>query len=333
MMLTHSSPADAAARQPRRRARRLALAAAATLAAALLIPSGVTGAYWTASAPGAAGTPGIGGWCATPDPSGNPRAIRIADIPAISGSGASAVNMIAIPVANNAAWGGGDANRTLAVTLQTCSTSIPSTFALRITAWSNSTADTGATSWLDPENTGIAPASRLNLTTGRGSEIQKLARWGQSTESPGTAVSLVDARRFSWLVSGPRTASAPAAVPGDCHNRTCAPDFTAVAAPSAFIANTWASTVPSITYSAATFAVNNLSGGDDWGSAAKLNANGSATGNGIVSATATTMVPVPANATTASTLASTDGNLMQWVVIQWSGTTPPSDLIAEIVLL
>lgn len=329
MTFTNSSPADAGARPPRRRARRLAFAAAATLAAALLIPSGVTGAFWTASAPGSAGTAGIGDWCATPDTASNPRAIRIADIPAISGSGASAVNMIAIPVANNASWGGGDVNRTLAVKLQTCSTTIPNNFTLRVTAWSNSTANTGATTWLNA-NTSISPASRLNLTAGRGSEIQKLARWGQSTTSPGTTVSNLDARRFSWLVSGPRSSAAPAAAPADCHNRDCTPDFTAVAGPSAFLANNWTSTTPSVTYSAATFAMNTPGGGSDWGSAAGLNANGNPTSNSIVSATATTMVPSTNDATA---LASADGNLMQWVVIQWSGSTPPSDLIAEIVLL
>lgn len=328
MTLSSSHPADAAARQPRWRARRLAVAAVATLAAALLIPSGVTGAYWTTAAAGTAVTPGVGDWCATPDPATNPRIIRLSDIPETTAADGAAIRMAIIPVANNAAWGGdGTTARTLAVKLRTCSTTIPA-FTLRITAWSNSTANTGATTWAT--GGAVAPSSRLNVTAGRGSEIQKLARWGQSTTSPGATVSNLDSRRFSWLVSGPRTSSAPTAAPADCHNRDCTPNFAAVAGASAFVANNWTATAPSVTYSAATFALNNPAAGSDWGSATGLNANGNPNSNSVVSATATTMVPSTSDATA---LASTDGNLMQWVVIQWSGTTPPSDLLAEIVLL
>ncbi|KQW05095.1 hypothetical protein ASC66_15630 [Leifsonia sp. Root4] len=328
MTLSSSHPADAAPRAAHpKRTLRLLLAAAATAAAALLIPSGVTGAYWTTTAAGAAVTPGVGDWCATPDPAANPRIIRLSDIPETTGADGAAIRMAIIPVANNAAWGGdGTTARTLAVKLRTCSTTIPA-FNLRITAWSNSTANTGATTFAN--GGAVAPSSRLSLTAGRGSEIQKLARWGQSTSSGGTTVSNLEARRFSWLVSGSRTSASPAAAPADCHNRACAPDFTAVAAPSAFVANNW-TTTPSATYSAATFALNTPGGGSDWGSASGLNANGNPNSNSIVSATATTLVPSTSDATA---LASTDGNVMQWVVIQWSGTTPPSDLLAEIVLL
>lgn len=324
MTFTDSSPADAAARPPRRRARRLAFAAAATLAAALLIPSGVTGAYWTASAPGGAGTAGIGDWCATPDPSSNPRAIRIADIPTVSGT---SVNMIAIPVANNASWGGGDVNRTLAVKLQTCSTSIPSTFSLRVTAWSNPASGAGATTWMNPANTGIAPSSRLNLAAGRGSEIQALAA--------AATVNSVDARRFSWLLSGTRTSSSPAANQNSCQGASCIVNAAAVTGSSAFIANNWSAVLPSVTYQATTYARSTLSyPGAGWANADRLNIPGQGPpNNSPAQPIATTMVPVPANASAATTMASSDGNLMQWVVIQWSGTTPPSDLIAEIVLL
>ena len=37
--------------------------------------------------------------------------------------------------------------------------------------------------------------------------------------------------------------------------------------------------------------------------------------------------------TDATLMASPNGNLMQWVVVQWTGTTtPPSDLVLEVFL-
>ena len=111
--------------------------------------------------------------------------------------------------------------------------------------------------------------------------------------------------------------------------------FAAVTGSSAFIANDWSAVLPSVTYQATTYARSTLSyPGAGWANADRLNIPGQGPpNNSPAQPIATTMVPVPANASAATTMASSDGNLMQWVVIQWSGTTPPSDLIAEIVLL
>jgi hypothetical protein len=39
------------------------------------------------------------------------------------------------------------------------------------------------------------------------------------------------------------------------------------------------------------------------------------------------------SASDASLLASNNGNLLQWLVVQWTGTTtPPSDLVLEVFL-
>lgn len=325
MNFTRSSRTTSAS-QPRRRSARLALAAASALAVALLIPSGVTGAYWTATAPGAAGTPGVGDWCATPDPATNDRAIRLTDLPAVTGAEGLPIRIAAIPVANNPDWGAGTGNRTLAVKLHACSTTVPS-FELRITAWSNSTAaaatGAGAISWAS--GSGVKPSSRLNLTTGYGLEIQRLARWGQLDDMYGADVSNDDARRFSWLVSDPRSTTAPTAAPPCGDRRDCDVSLRERPATSVFAPHSWTAPVAAPQYSAATYAVNNLGSGSDWDAATRLAGSGNSPGT----VSATTMIP----STAADTLTTRDGNRMQWVVIEWWGGTPSTDLIAEIVLL
>lgn len=313
-----------------RRGRRLLIAALVAGAAALLIPSGVTGAYWTTAAAGNAVTPGAGDWCATPDPATNPRAYRLSDFPTVPGSEGTQVRMIAVPVANNAAWNPAGGNRTLAVKVSSCATTL-SSFSLRATAWSNSTAP-GAITWAS--GSGIAPGSRLDLTQGYGLEVQALARWGVlPPNTGGTAATNSNARRFSWLVSTPRSTASVNGNP-TCANRiTCTPSLLEINGNTASTANTWvaagsptATFPPSYVYPAETYAVNtNSSGGTDWAAAAGL-----AAGQGNNGSLASSVTLVPSTGDTA--LKNVDGNLMQWVVIEWWGGTPSTDLIAEIVL-
>lgn len=330
--MTPPAPAleSAVPRAPqRRRGRRLLITALVTGAAALLIPSGVTGAFWTTSAAGNAVTPGVGDWCATPDPATNAQAYRLSDFPTVLGSEGTQVRIIAVPVANNSNWNLPGGNRTLAVRLSSCATTLTS-FNLRATAWSNSTAP-GAITWAS--GSGIAPGSRLDLTQGYGLEIQALARWGVlPPNTGGTTATNSNARRFSWLVSTPRSTTNTGGNP-TCNNRNnCTPSLVEIDGNTGSTSNTWvaagspvATFPPSYIYPAETYAVNNNAvGGTDWAAA-----NGLAAGSGN-SASASTVTLVPSTGDAA--LTSPDGNLMQWVVIEWWGNTPSTDFIAEIVL-
>jgi hypothetical protein len=297
-------------------------------AAAFLIPSGVTGAYWTTAVAGTAVTAGVGDWCATPDPATNPRAVRLSDVPTVLGSDGTSVRMVAIPVANNATWNAAGGNRTLAIKVSSCATELNS-FNLRITAWSNSTAP-GAITWAS--GAGIAPGSRLDLTQGYGLEIQALARWGVLPPNPGgTQATNNNARRFSWLVSSGRSRSNVNGNPACANRNTCTPSLLEIDGDEASSANTWvaagtptATFPPSYVYQAETYAVNsNSSTGGDWAAANNLAGSGN-----TAAASTVTLVPTTGNAA----LTSVDGNQMQWVVMEWWGGTPTTDLIAEIVL-
>ncbi|RZU67071.1 hypothetical protein EV379_3448 [Microterricola gilva] len=314
----------------RRRGVRLLGIALVSAAAALLIPSGVTGAYWTTAATGTGVTPGVGDWCATPDPATNPRAVRLSDMPTVLGSDNTQIRIVAIPVANNAAWNPSGGNRSLAVKLSSCATTTNS-FSLRITAWSNSTSP-GAITWAS--GSGITPGSRLNLTQGYGLEIQALARWGVLPPSTGgTQVTNVNARRFSWLVSTPRAFDAVNGQPSCANRNTCTPSLLEIDGGDAITVNTWAAAgnptatfPPSYVYPAGTYArVNdNASSNAEWALTDRLNGPN----NGAGTASAVTLVP----STGDTSLTSADGNLLQWVVMEWWGGTPSNDIVAEVVL-
>lgn len=320
---------DTAPRVPRRD-RRLLAAALVTAAAAFLIPSGVTGAYWTTAAAGSAVTAGVGDWCATPDPATNAGAIRLSDLPTMLGSDGTSVRMVAIPVANNALWNAAGGNRTLAIKVSSCATELNS-FSLRITAWSNSAAPSAIT-WAS--GAGIAPGSRLDLTQGYGLEIQALARWGKLPPLiGGTQVSNENARRFSWLVSSGRSRSNVSINPACADRDTCTPSLLEINGNVASSANTWnpagsptATFPPSYVYPARTYArvTAGSSSSNEWALANRLNGPN----NGAGTSSAVTMVPSIGDAA----LTSADGNRMQWVVMEWWGATPTTDLIAEIVL-
>lgn len=321
---------DITARAPHaRRGTRSLAAALVAAAAAFLIPSGVTGAYWTTAATGSAVTAGVGDWCATPDPATNPRAVRLSDLPTVVGSDSTEIRMVAIPVANNAVWNPGGGNRNLAVTLSSCATTANS-FNLRITAWSNS-ASPGAMTWAN--GSGIGPGSRLDLTQGYGLELQALARWGVlPTSTGGTQVTNVNARRFSWLVSTPRQFDNVTGRPSCGNRNNCTPSLLEIDGGDAITVNGWtaagnptATFPPSYVYAAGTYAVNtNSTAGSDWAAATNL-----AAGSGNSAATsAVTLVPTTGDAA----LTNVDGNRMQWVVMEWWGGTPSNDIVAEIVL-
>lgn len=299
-----------------------ALAALAAAAALLLaVPTAVTGAFWTASQTASAQTSGSGTWCATPDPAADPRLIRLADIP---GNG---VRLVIIPVANNTAWGAGTGTRQLGVRLWSCQEQLPPT-SLRISSWANATSVTGLT-WL--QGSTPAPVSRLDPATGYGLQLANLARFGDPNATQGgaevanTGTSNAPARRYSWILTAGRSRdSDPVFEPG-CRGGvmglvSCHPLLGSTSAAAAYPLQTWTGpAAPNHFYAAGTYA---QTGSGGW---ARDGLNGLLR---FVSRSDVLMEP-----NTTNDMTTTNGNLMQWVVIEWSGTdTPPPDMLAEIVL-
>jgi len=313
--------------------------AAASLIALVAVPASGTGAYWTATATGSAGDVGTGQWCAAPDPSvSGTRFIRLSSITTATTSNRQ---IAIIPVANNAAWGGGTGAKNLSVRLYGCQTT-PVADTLRITSWSNPQGTIPARTWLTGSDTVVAPTSRLNPTSALGTQLTTLA---QAATAPITR-NLIgqgagDGRRFSWVISSGRTAGTPtpSSDPATCYFllgtiANCnLPLTNAMAGDNGFdlVFNTspWStSTISPVTYPARTYALQTAAG---W---ANTNAspNGTCDLLGCTTAAGNTFLNAIAS-TDAAALGSIDGNQLQWLVVQWTGTvTPTADLVIEVVL-
>ena len=101
---------------------------------------------------------------------------------------------------------------------------------------------------------------------------------------------------------------------------------------NAFNVNTWSnSTITATSYSANTSALQTSTG---WGANnAWLNATCGVLGTLICSVNIAPTTLTGTSASDATLLATTDGNQLQWLVIQWTGTTtPPPDLVLEVFL-
>jgi hypothetical protein len=297
-----------------------------------------TGALWTTTTTASTAAAGTGQWCAAPDPSEvGARFIRLSSVTTSVGTNEQ---MAIIPVANNAAWGAGTGTKTLGVRLWGCQSSPVGT--LRVTAWSNP-ATAVADNWLAGSTTTVAPSSRLDPASGLGAQLKGLALGSSITATTSVLGQSGDLRRYSWLIAGGRTSSAPATDPAQCTysvplslvSQTCTATITNSsggdsAFASLFNVLPWTgSTIAATSYTARTWATESAAG---WG-AANAWLNVTSTGllqDGTVAASTTLTGTAASDATL---LASTNGNLMQWVVVQWTGTTPPpSDLVLEIFL-
>jgi hypothetical protein len=316
------------------------LALAAVFSVVLLVlPAQGTGATWTTTTTASGAAVGTGQWCAAPDPSEvGARYVRLNTVTTNVGTNQQ---MAIIPVANNAAWGGGTGTKTLGVRLWGCQTT-PPVDTLRVTAWSNP-ATALADNWLT--GTSVAPASRLNPASGLGAQLKGLAQ-GATITATNTLLGLGgtsgDLRRFSWLISSGRTSAAPTTDPPQCNystlipaSPTCSVTITNSSGADNSFANLfnvtpWSgATIAATSYTARTWATESAAG---WGA---TNAWLNVTGTGLLQdgtiAAATTLTGTAA--TDATLLGSTNGDLMQWVVVQWTGTaTPPSDLVLEVFL-
>jgi hypothetical protein len=307
----------------------------------IAMPTQGTGAMWTTTTSASTGSAGTGQWCAAPDPSeSGARFIRLSSVTTNVGTNEQ---MAIIPVANNTAWGGGAgaAAATLGVRLWGCqATPVGS---LRVTAWSNPNTSLAVTMLA---GTTVAPASRLNPASGLGAKLKSLALSASisATTAAVTGTTSGDLRAYSWLVSGGRTSAAPTTDPAACTyalsvllGETCGPVALTNSSGSdgtfaqLFNVTPWSgSTITPTTYTARTWALQSSSGWDTSG--AWLNVTcGLIVVGCSTNAAATTLTGTAASDSTL--FGSANGNLIQWVVVTWTGSTPPpSDLVLEVFL-
>ncbi|HMH58648.1 MAG TPA: hypothetical protein VK537_05660 [Galbitalea sp.] len=320
----------------------MAIPAALAVGFALLLfslPTEGTGALWTTTTTASTAAAGTGQWCAAPDPSEvGARFIQLSSITTNVGTNEQ---MAIIPVANNAAWGGGTGTKTLGVRLWGCQTAPVGS--LRVTAWSNPVPAV-ADNWLTGST--VAPASRLDPGSGLGAQLKGLALGATVTGAPAPLVGTPsgDVRRYSWLIAGGRTSTSPAADPPQCTyltsalgTATCPVTLTNSSGADSSFANLfnvtpWSgTTITSTSYTAHTWATQSATG---WGTTngwLNVTCGALALLECGTNVTATTLTGTAAS--DATLLASTNGNLLQWVVVQWTGTTaPPSDLVVEVFL-
>jgi hypothetical protein len=319
----------------------MAIPVALAAAFALLLfalPTEGTGALWTTTTTASTAAAGTGQWCAAPDPSeAGARFIRLSSITTSVGTNQY---MAIIPVANNAAWGGGTGSKTLGVRLWGCQTAPVGS--LRVTAWSNPSTAVADT-WLTGSTTSVAPTSRLNPSSGLGAQLEGLALGSTVTATTSLLGQSGDLRRYSWLIAGGRTSAAPTTDPAQCSyslplslvSQTCSATITNSSGADSTFASLFnilpwtGSTIAATTYTARTWATESPTG---WGA---TNAWLNVTSTGLLEdgtvAAATTLSGT--SASDATLLASTDGNQMQWLVVDWTATTtPPSDLVLEVFL-
>jgi hypothetical protein len=323
---------------PSRRHRHLPTMLTVLFAAVLIvIPVGATGAYWTTTVTGAAGTAGTGAWCATPDTAGtNSRFIRLSSITTdVSGAlGPFNRKMAIIPVANNAAWGGnGTTARTLSVRLYNCQEAPDPALGLRVMSWSNPTGSASLNrTWITGGT--VAPASRLNPNVaGLGVQLRDKAQAADARQDSLLGLGSSDLRRFSWIIANHRTRTAPALNPPTCGNTlgisSCSVPLTAVGGGENLVKDLvdvtpWDTPGEFVTYVADTFANQAPTG---WNSS-DLNC----VFTGLTCNSVATATRLNATAATDTTLyGSTDGNQLQWLIIQYTGTAP-ADLVLEVVL-
>ncbi|MFP3395529.1 hypothetical protein ACSBQT_06230 [Brevibacterium sp. H602] len=270
----------------------------------MLIPLGATTAYLTAKDSADETTGGVGRWCSVPNPADHPNVYRLKDFPTYSSSSSS---MIIVPVVRNGEFGAGGGDGRLGVRAWACdSSSLTTGSTIKVTSWRN-TSSSPTLDWLAPVGGNGLASRRLNPDSGLGKEVTKLHRHG-STALGDAEVILNDRQRYSWIMSSNRNKNSRDASP-PCSLSLCTvsiekpPTFA-----DGFTGDATGTREPknSVEYLASGYWVN---GGDFDKSA-----------------------PHPVNLTQyGNDIASTDGRQVQWVVMEWWGsTTPTKDMVLEV---
>lgn len=288
--------------------RTLGFLLSALLIVALLVPTSLTLAYLTAEDSARQTEGGTGRWCSVPAPEKQSNVYRLADMPHYASSNSS---LIIVPVVNNGEFGPGGGARTLATRLWACgSASLTSGSNVKITAWRNEGSAAADTRWLPREGTGFA-GHRLDPTGGFGKQIAGLHFTG-SLPGGGAYLEGSDRSKYTWLVASGRTKSNPSASDSCSTTALCVINIGPIPTfANAFDANAGSSRSPnnSVEYRAAGF----------W------------TGDGVLAPGSPKEVQMDPYTGPAAPFSngqrptSSSGRQVQWVVMEWWGSTAPSD--------
>lgn len=288
--------------------RRVWMITAIIAALLLLVPVGATTAYLTSVKDAPTTTGGTGRWCTVPDPAQHPNVYRLNAFPSVAHSTGTS-RMIIVPVVRNGAFGPGGGDGQLGVRTWSCASSgLPSDSTLKVTSWRNASG-AGSIVW-KPQTSNLA-SSRLDPTTGLGANLSDLHRRG----SNGSPLSGSARERYSWIISSGRSKSTPNAT-ATCDvvilTENCrvvvepAPTF-----PNAFPYDTGRTANNSQPYLATGY----------WKD------SGQWSGKFATLPTALDVKLAPY----ANNIASTDGRQVQWVVMEWWGSTEPTeDMVLEV---
>ena len=275
----------------------------------LLVPVSVTTAHLTNRATAGQTSGGVGRWCSVPNPAENPNVYRLSEFDRQNWGGSEVSYMIIVPVVRNGEFGAGGGDGRLGIRAWACDSSqLTSNSSLKVTAWRNGSASADFT-WLPPKNGSGLPSRRLSPASGFGQTVSKLHRNGTS----GGTLKDDDRQLYSWLLSSGRTKSEPKKVPPYTtltHNYdvTPAPTFAAAFNGDTSSSRTLTNSVP---YRANSY----------WKDA------GTWTGSFLSPPTVQTVNLAPYG----NNLSSSDGRQVEWVVMEWWGsTTPSNDMVLEV---
>lgn len=272
----------------------------------LLFPVGFTTAYLTAETDEATTSGGTGRWCSVPDPEKQPNVYRLNEFPTIKWAGSETSRMIIVPVVNNGEFGPSEGNRRLGVRAWSCkSDTLTAAGSVKVTTWRNASSKQTTMNWSSDGSDRFA-SQRLNPKSSFGEILTNLHRHG----TKGGAINGNDRQRYSWVMSSGQTKSSK--TPPTCSNSSCSialdpnPTFA-----TGFQADAAGTREPknSVEYLASGYWTG--AGTFDRSSAHPVNL-----------APYSGTKPPFANGTGPS---STDGRQVQWVVMEWWGSTTPSD--------
>lgn len=269
----------------------------------LLVPVGATTAYLTSGATAPGTTGGVGRWCSVPDPAENPNVYRLSDFAEYRWSSSASSHLIIVPAVRNGDFGAGGGDGRLGIRAWACKSSALTTSSdIRVTSWRNANGS-GSINW--KSQGGKIAANRLDPTTGLGQTLTELHREGNRAGKRLRG----DARtQYSWLMSSGRSKT----------NLTISPNCL-------LGANTCAL---------------DIEGHPTFGSGFNGDTPGSRSLNNSVEYLAsaywrrggewpTLLEPIAEQPVVLNPygkdIASTNGNQVQWVVMEWWGSTLPSD--------
>lgn len=290
-------------------ARRVWVITAILAALFLLVPVGATTAYLTAKDTADPTSGGVGRWCSVPNPAQHPNVYRLNEFDQQNWGGSEVSHMIIVPVVRNGEFGTGGGDGRLGVRTWACDASkLTSTSSLKVTAWRNGSASADF-KWLTPKNGSGLPSQRLSPASGFGQTVSKFHRNGTS----GGTLRNDDRQLYSWLLSSGRSKSEPTKVPPYTtltHNYDITPAPTFAAA-----------------FNGYTDSSRKLTNSVAYRSNAYWKDAGTWTGSLLSPPTVQPVNLAPYG----NNLSSSDGRQVQWVVMEWWGsTTPSNDMVIEV---